>query len=249
MIEKEFQVDGAGSLDVRFASGRLTLREGAPGKIFVRVDGKTIGLNVDQRGSTVTISNDRSGFLSGGRYQITVDLPAGCEVSASVASADIQSKAHLGRLDVNSASGDIRVTNVDELSAKTASGDVHGNVVGRCSFVSASGDIHLNHVREKFEASTASGDVHVEEVTNDMTSSTLSGDLSIEKFSGENLRIKAVSGSARVGIPAGTSVNLDATTRAGDIRLPEPAADNLEPIGHANVTARMVSGDLTIKRV
>lgn len=249
MIEKEFQVDGAGSIDIRFASGRLTLREGAAGAILVRVDGKTNGLNVDQRGSTVTISNDRSGFLGGGRYQITVDVPVGCEVSASVASADIQSKAHLGRLEVNSASGDIRVTNVDELSAKTASGDVHGNVVGRCSFVSASGDIHLNHVGEKFEASTASGDVYVEAVDADMTSSTLSGDLNVKRFSGENLKVKAVSGSVRVGIPAGTAVSLDATTRSGDIRLPEPSAGDTAPIGHANVTARLVSGDLTIKRV
>jgi DUF4097 and DUF4098 domain-containing protein YvlB len=178
-----------------------------------------------------------------------VDAPAGCDVSASVASADIESKTHLGRLDVNSASGDIRITTVDELNAKTASGDVHGDLVGRCSFASASGDIRLNRAEGKFEASTASGDVYVDEATDDMTSSTLSGDLNLKKFSGENLRIKAVSGSARVGIPAGTAVSLDATTRSGDIRLPEPSSDTVEPTGHTNVTARLVSGDLTIKRV
>jgi len=249
VIEKEFGIEGAGSVDVRFASGRLTLREGEAGKIFVRVDGKTDNLNVDKRGSTVTISHDRSGFLGGGRYQITLDVPPGCEVSVSVASADIQSKAHLGLLEVNSASGDVRVTSVDELSAKTASGDVHGDVVGRCSFVSASGDIRIAKVEGKFEASTASGDVYVDEAGDDITSSTLSGDLGVKRFSGENLRVKAVSGSVRVGIPAGTAVNLDATTRSGDIRLPEPEANNIAPIGHANVTARLVSGDLTIKRV
>jgi DUF4097 and DUF4098 domain-containing protein YvlB len=249
VIEKEFQVDGPGSIDVRFSSGRLTIREGSSGHIFVRVDGKTDSLNIEQSGSTVSISNDRSGFLGGGRYQITVDVPTGCALSASVASADIESKTHLGRLDVNTASGDIRITSADELNAKTASGDVHGDLVGRCSFASASGDIRLNRAEGKFEASTASGDVYVDEATDDMTSSTLSGDLNLKKFSGENLRIKAVSGSARVGIPAGTAVSLDATTRSGDIRLPEPSADTVEPTGHTNVTARLVSGDLTIKRV
>jgi Toastrack DUF4097 len=249
VIEKEFSVDGSPAVDVRFSSGRLQVKEGQPGSILVNVDGKTDDLFVEQSGSTVTIGSQRNGFLATSRYRITLSVPPGCDITANVASANIQCDPHVGRLNVNSASGDVRFTDAVEVTAHTASGDVHGATTQLCSFVSASGDLHLGTATGKTTASTASGDIYLDEVDGDFSGSSLSGDVSIRRFSGENLKVKAVSGNVRLGIPAGTAVNLDATTRSGHIRLPEPSKDKLEPTGRADVSVSLVSGDLTIKRV
>lgn len=248
MIEKEFAIEGNPGVDVRFASGRLHVKEGKPGRIVVTVDGKTDDLFVEQSGSIVTIGSRRNSFLATSRYRMTIVAPPGCDVTANVASADIQCDSHVGRLSVNSASGDVRFTDANELTAHTASGDVHGETVQLCSFVSASGDLHLGTAAAKTSASTASGDIYVDQVDGDFSASSLSGDVSIRRFSGENLRAKAVSGNVRLGIPAGTAVNLDATTRSGHIRLPEPSDDNPAPTSNADVNVSLVSGDLTIKR-
>lgn len=249
MIEEEFQVDGTGELDVRFSSGRLHIKEGSPGRIAVTVDGRTADLVLEQSGSIVTIGSRKSGFLTSSRYQISVEVPVGCDVTANVASADVQTECEIGRLQVNSASGDVRFTKAGDVTARTASGDVHGSVARYCSFVSASGDLHLDRTIGKTTASTASGDIYVREVEGDFSGSSLSGDINIDRFSGDDLTAKAVSGNVRIGVPAGTAINLDATTRTGSIRLPKPSNDQSEPTGNADVSVSLVSGDLTIKRV
>lgn len=249
MIDKEFLVEGQGSVEVRFASGRLNVVEGAPGKIRVTVDGSTSDLTIEQVGSLITVGTRKSGFLVSSRYRITVEAPHGTNISASVASADVQCDIKSGQFDIKTASGDVRFTHTETLTAHTASGDIHGTSTGVCNLVSASGDLHLDSASGKVSASTASGDIYVNHATADVNASSLSGDVIIGRFEGENLKAKAVSGNVKLGIPAGTEVNLDANSLSGNIRLPEPSAENSPRRSHADISVSLVSGDLTIKRV
>jgi hypothetical protein len=56
--------------------------------------------------------------------------------------------------------------------------------------------------------------------------------------------------SARLGIPIGTTVDLDATTLSGQVILPEAVEETTSPSErHTSVRVKMVSGDLEIRRV
>ncbi len=250
MIDRTFEVEGPGSVEIRTVAGRIDVKEGRSDSIRVMADVPESKLTVEQRGPVVTVASEKRGFLSAGSVNVTVEVPPGCNVLANVVSADVFCQPPLGRLEVNSASGDIRFANAEELNAKTASGDVHGtDIGGRCTFVSASGDIHLGTIEGRSEISTASGDVHISDVSAQLTASTMSGDIYIRRFAGDDLKSKSLSGSVRLGIPAGTSVELDATTRSGDIRLPKPSKVKKEVTRHANIEIRLVSGDVTLNRV
>lgn len=250
MIDREFQIDGVAKIEARIASGRLEIRQGPAGTVRVEADAKEGDLRVEQRGQTVVIATERRGWLSSGRAEVVVTVPEGSNLTAGVASADVVCNVALGRLKVNTASGDVRFTEAEQVDLKTASGNVQGNSAGRISFASASGDIYLGVAGGRAELSTAAGGVRIEEAAGTVTSSTMSGDLDIRRFGGEDLEAKALSGDVRLGIPAGTTLDLQATTLSGDIHLPQPSADSAkQPIAHATVNVKLTSGDLTIKRV
>lgn len=250
MIDQSFDVDGAGRVELRISSGRIEIKRGQVGRIGVMVSGTTSDLTVEQRGSVVYISTERKGILVSRGVHITLEVGDGCDVQASVASADVTSEAALGQLEVNAASGDIRFTEASELTAKTASGDVRGANLDRCHFVSASGDLHLGTIGGRADVSTASGDIHIDNAGGALSTSTMSGDVYVRVFSGEEFKSKSMSGSVRLGIPAGTRVDLDVNTMTGEILLPEPATTEPPSAGPtATVYVKTVSGDLRINRV
>lgn len=258
-MEKSFQVGADGALDVRIASGKVEVKRGQEGVIVVRGRGATENLSVEQHGSTVWVSSEpRSAQISkrihigvGRSVYLAIEVPDGIDIDVNVASADVECEPPSARLNVNSASGDIRFTDTGELTVKTASGDVHGHRVdGKLNFVSASGDLHIESIGDRAAVSTASGDIQIGEVSGPITTSTLSGDVQVRRFAGDDFAAKSMSGSVDIGIPAGSSVDLDATTLSGDITLPEPQdPPSGTPAGNVDLKVRLVSGDLKVRRV
>jgi hypothetical protein len=250
VIEQSFDITSDASVDVRIASGKVEIRRGPVGRALVKARGDTDNLTVEQRGSTIWISSDRRNTWVSRSVHVTVEIPDGLDIDAGVASADFECEPAARRLTINSASGDIRLTDCIDLSVKTASGDVHGNQVrGRLDFVSASGDLHVAETGDRADVSTASGDVRILDARGPVNVSTMSGDVRVARFHGDDFRAKAMSGNVDIGLPAGTSVDLEATTLSGDIRLPDPSAEPATEARNASVSVRLVSGDLTIRRV
>jgi hypothetical protein len=58
-----------------------------------------------------------------------------------------------------------------------------------------------------------------------------------------------MSGSVRLGIPAGTRLDLDANSLSGRIRLPSPNPSPEPPEREMTARIRLVSGDLRIDRI
>lgn len=251
MIEETFSVEETPSLDIRVASGKVSVRKGAAGTVTVRAKGNTDNLMVEQRGSTIWISNEQRRSWMDKSVHLTVEVPDGTDLDASVASADVVCEVPMGRLTINSASGDIRFTDADEIVVKTASGDVSGNnVAGRVNFTSASGDLQLDVVDDRAELSTASGNMRVGTASGAIITSTMSGDVRIDTYLGSDLSAKGMSGRVDLGVPGGTTVHLDATTMSGTIDLPEPSTTHDTPdLGTLNLRVRLVSGDLKLRRV
>ncbi len=258
-MEKSFEVGDDGALDVRIASGKVEIKRGQDGVIVVRGRGDTENLNVEQHGSTVWVSSEsRSTQISkrihigvGRAVYLSIEVPEGIDIVVHVASADLECDPPSARLNVNSASGDIRFTDTGDLTVKTASGDVHGHKVGgRLDFVSASGDLHVESIGDRASVSTASGDIQIGDAMGPVVTSTMSGDVEVRRFGGDDFAAKSMSGSVDIGIPAGSSVDLDATTLSGRIILPEPQDAPVETsIGSVDLKVKLVSGDLKVRRI
>ncbi len=258
-MEKSFEVGSDGALDVRIASGKIEVKRGREGVIVIRGRGDTENLVVEQHGSTVWVSSEpRSTQISkrihigvGRSVYLSIEVPDGIDIDVNVASADLECDPVSARLNVNSASGDIRFTDTGDLTVKTASGDVHGRTVsGKLNFVSASGDLHIDSIGDRASVSTASGDIQIGEARGPITTSTMSGDVEVRRFGGDDFAAKSMSGSIDIGIPAGSSVDLDATTLSGDIILPEPQdAPSGTLAGSVDLKVKLVSGDLKVRRV
>ncbi|HEY6635726.1 MAG TPA: DUF4097 family beta strand repeat-containing protein [Acidimicrobiia bacterium] len=250
MIHETFTVDGPPDLEVSIESGRVEVREGPPGKVEVKVDTKLPDFVVEQRGNSITISSDRSSWLSRGAASVVISTPAGTDLRVAVASAQIQCDLDLGKVEIKTASGDIEMGRAETLVVRTSSGDLDIRSVERSlRFTSASGDMRVsNSAGGSLGVSTASGDVDIEasDATIDITSA--SGDAAIRQFTGRSAYFKTMSGNVDLGIPSGSSVELDVSTLSGKVRLPDPEPRQGPAQRQMSVRAKLVSGDFTIVR-
>lgn len=252
MIHKTFTVDGLPDLEVRIEAGRLEVHEAGSGKVDVTVDTRLPGFIVEQRGNSIVVSSDKdAGWLSRGSAYVVIETPPGSDLRASVASAPVTVDVDLGKVEIKSASGDIDIDRARDVIVKSASGDLHVGRVDRALRVtSASGDVRVEEtVSGSMVVSTASGDVHIEESDATIEMNTASGDAYIRNFTGRSANFKSMSGGIDLGIPSGTTVELDVNTLSGKVRLPDPEPSQGTSTRHMSIRAKLVSGDFTIERV
>lgn len=250
MIHKTFPVDGLPDIDVRIESGRVEVHRGDEHQVDVQVETKLPGFIVEQRGNSIVVSSDReAGWLSRGSAYAVIRTPPGADLRVSVASAPVDIDVDLGKVDIKTASGDVEIGKAETLVVKSASGDVHAEKIARALRVtSASGDVRAEKVEGTVVVSTASGDVHIEKADATVDVSTASGDAYIQRFTGRSANFKAMSGTVHLGIPTGTTVELDVSILSGKLRLPDPEERREAPVRHMTIRAKLVSGDFVIDR-
>lgn len=251
MIQREFTVDQSPDLEIRVESGRVEVQEGSDGRVEVSVDTKASDFIVEQRGNSIVVASDRdTPWMSRGKAYVVVAAPPGIDLTVAVASAPVQARLRLGKVDVKTASGDVELGSADSVDIKTASGDAEIAAVAQAlSFTSASGDLMVRgQCAGNVTASTASGDVRIAECTASISVNSASGDVNLGRFSGRNANFKTMSGDIDLGIPGGTDVSLDARLLSGKLRLPDPEPRKNGAERQMSIRAKMVSGDLTITR-
>ncbi|MEA1903665.1 MAG: DUF4097 family beta strand repeat-containing protein [Actinomycetota bacterium] len=250
MINEVFQVGSDAEVDVHTHSGRVEVKTGSQDTISVEVETRDPGFIVEKRGDLIFVSSDKNtGWLSRGSAYVSIVVPESTDVSIATASARTECRGQLGRVEVKTASGNVEVEAAESLTIKTASAKADiGTVSGDVRVNTASGDITVEVSRGKAAFSSASGDIRVEESSGVFSASTASGNIRINRFSGSSASFKSMSGTATIGIPAGTKLDLDATILSGKLKLPKAAAG--PPVDHQmSVRAKIVSGDLVIKRL
>ena len=251
MIHQEFSVGPSPEMDVRIQSGRIEVSEGPAGKVIVDVDTSDPGFTVEQRGDLILVSSDKnSNWLSRNSAYVQIEVPPGADASISTASADIECHAPLGKVILKTASGEVEVDQAVDVNIKTASGDAEvRQVSGDIKVSSASGDVEVGDCGGKANFSAASGDIEVETGRGSIVASTASGDVTVNSFSGRRATFKTMSGTVTVGVPAGTVLDLDATLLSGNLNLPKPTKDAPDTKRNMSISAKLVSGDLNIRRV
>ncbi len=252
MIEKTFDVTGTPEVSIRIQSGRIDLVEGNTGVVKVRVSTRDPDFVVERRGDLIDIhTSEEGGWVGSSSAEVWVELPAGSNVVARSASADVDTTVDLGKLEVKTASGDVSMQGADKVIIKTASGDTTIGAVGSAlRFNSASGDLVVrDEIHGSLVATTASGDLHLIDTDAILEISTVSGDALIDRFHGRSAAVKTMSGSVEIGIPTGTRLDLDVSLLSGKLRLP-PNTTETGPTGRQmSLKVKTVSGDLTLNRL
>lgn len=251
-IEREFIVEDTPELDVRIQSGRVEIVRGEPGKVKVTVDTSDRDFVVEQRGDLIVVSSDKdTSWLSRGSAFVVIEAPEGSDAVVATASARVESQIPLGHVEVKTASGEVDIASAEAADLKTASGDTRiGHTTKALRFKTASGDLFVTDKSEgTISLASASGDIHIAEARGSLDMNTVSGDVFVPKFLGQKASLKSMSGDIRLGIPAGTNVDLDASLLSGTLHLPDAPAEKTETERYMTIRAKLVSGNLRIDRV
>jgi DUF4097 and DUF4098 domain-containing protein YvlB len=155
-----------------------------------------------------------------------VTVPRGAIVNVNSVSGDIKVTTVDGALRVNTVSGDVTVSAAAALeSAKTVSGDVDVQSAGSTGDITAgsvSGDVTLKGVKARgFDLNSVSGNVTLTDVTCDrVKANSVSGDMSFIGPLAKGGRYTFQSHSGDVTLTTGAAVGFEMTASSfsGDIR-------------------------------
>ena len=245
----EFRVGDRPRVEVRYTAGSLRVVTGEPGIVVVGVDGGALDRFItEQVGDTVVVSTERGGWFLRSSYDVALTVPPATELEVRVGSADVGVDGVVRAVRARLGSGDVRLAGVDEVAdVKVASGDVSiGDVGGRLEVSAASGDLEVARVAGTAKAGTVSGDIRLGRVMGRAEAHTASGDITIDTFEGPVLAARTVSGTVRVGIPAGRRVYLDVQTTAGSVRNEFDFVADQTARGESEVRVKTISGDVLI---
>ncbi len=192
------------------------------------------------------------GFFSrSAKVGVRVRCPQASALDCNTASADVVASGVLRDVQVKTASGDVQLAHVGELGVTSASGDVRVEEVqggGRINTVS--GDVRVGAVRADLGANTVSGDVELGEVDHDVAVQSVSGDQRLRALRAGDAKLTSVSGDVEVGVVTGTRLFVDASSTSGDVRseievgAEQPAGEGTE----ASLRVKTVSGDIALTR-
>ena len=259
---ESFEVGGRATIGLNLPSGEAAFVPGEPGTVEVLVEGHHADeFVVEESGGRISLRTPGGLRSRWDSLDVTVRTAPGTDVEVRAASADVGARVELGSLDVEVASGDLRVGDVTgNAVVRSASGDVEIGVVGgELAANTASGDLRLGEARGRAILSTASGDARLGSALAALSASTQSGDLVVGRYEGGDLECGSTSGDVRIGLPPGRALDVDLNSISGDIRSdfstepggpPQPSSTRTTE--DTGVTARLrvktVSGDIALVR-
>lgn len=211
--------------------------------VEVRQDGDRIVVSLRDKGK-FGISIAGSGFSLGSLIfgneglRVRARVPHGAALTVKTASADTKLTGHFGRLEVNSASGDVRL---------------RGEVAEDATVKTVSGDVELDRVDGDLTVNCVSGDVRARSVAGSVDTKSVSGDIRLEALTAGDVRFTSVSGDIEIGIAQGSLLDVDAGSTSGDLSSDVPLGSE-PPAGEAAagptviLRGRTVSGDVRVFR-
>ncbi len=246
-----FEVVGPPRIDVRIRSGDVIIRPSGGETVTVELSGNAETVEA----TTVDATHDSISVRSRPQRQrwfsrtmdVLISAPPGGSVRVNLGAGDVVVRIPLSSLDVNTGAGDVLIDEVvDELRVKVASGDVTTRKnVRDANIMSASGDIRVREASD-IAVSTASGSMDLRVVTGSARIKSASGDLKLREFSGPELTVTTMSGSAIIGLVPGMTVDAKITAMSGELRN-RIKPSKVEKTRRTSLTVKSLSGDVTLK--
>jgi DUF4097 and DUF4098 domain-containing protein YvlB len=249
MLEHTFQTPNPANIEVSIPSGDISVETDGTEETYVSVDGDERLLEhieVHSNGDRVAIKLREKGkfgfsfgsFFGDGGLRVEVRAPHGSSVRVKTASADTELEGHFGALELNSASGDVRL---------------RGEIAENATIRTVSGDVELERVDGDLSVQCVSGDVRARAIAGSVDTKSVSGDIRLDALASGDVRFTSVSGDIEIGIAPGSLVDVDAGSTSGDLSSEVPLASE-PPSGEGTAAptvvlrGRTVSGDVRVFR-
>ncbi len=204
----------------------------------------------------------------GGSIDVTIGLPAGSHVHATLGLGDVDCEGRLGDCRIKTGLGRIRLDQADTLNLRSGAGDISvDRVTGRAEVTAGSGEVRLRELDSSAVIKNSNGDTWVGVAGGDLRLNAANGSIAVDlahasvgaKSANGDVRLGEVVrgavvletkiGDLEVGIREGTAAWLDVSSRVGHVQnaldaaeAPEPSAETVE------VRARTSVGEVVIRR-
>jgi len=184
----------------------------------------------------------RAPFGWSNRVELEVLVPASVPVEARATSGSLEIDGVRAPVRAETSSGSLKVTNVG----------------GPAEVKATSGSITLENISGEVTASTSSGDLRGKRLQRVRQATTSSGDIMLEAIVAGPTEVRATSGDVDVKLLPGSSAQIDASSRSGDVRgrglsLTSPTQERRAlkgalgtPAADAVLTVQTTSGDIEL---
>src|SRR5581483_9912010 len=194
------------TLEVSIPSGDIEVETESSEETALTIDGDERmleAIEVRHDGNRVTVTmRDKGRFgisfgtlFGNGGLKVHARVPAAASVKVKTASADTQLSGHFSGVELNSASGDLRV---------------HGEVAEDATIKTVSGDVELERVEGDLSVQCVSGDVRARVAAGSVETKTVSGDIRLDTLTAGDVRFTSVSGDIEIGVAQGSLLDVDA---------------------------------------
>jgi hypothetical protein len=205
---------------------------------------------VEFSGGRLTVKTTVAGRKTGS-VAISIDLPAGSSLAASVANSSLHADGPLGECDLHMASGQVQLDRIGALEANIAAGEVAvGHIAGRASIEGGTaGQLWIGDARADLDLTNGSGGFDIDRADGDVTAKTGAGAIRIGRLARGQAELVNGSGNIEIGISEGSAARADANSERGTVRNSVPPQE--DPGAFENkvtVHARTRHGDVTIHR-
>lgn len=230
-------------------------------------------VTVDLTGGLLQITAQRSWRVNslwgnGGAVDVTLELPAGSDLSVELAMGRLDVDGPVGRCRVKTAYGNVRLDRTGVLEVRTSFGDITADVVagsadlstgsgslrigridGDAVIKNSNGETRLDEVTGTLQVKAANGDISVARALDSVDARTAYGSVRVAEVQRGSAALETAYGDVEVGISAGTAAWLDASSKVGVVRSSLEATDSpAESEQTVEVRARTSYGDISITR-
>jgi DUF4097 and DUF4098 domain-containing protein YvlB len=204
----------------------------------------------------------------GGSIDVTIELPAGSHVHATVGVGDVHGDGPLGDCRIRTGLGRIVLDRAEALNLKSGAGDITvERAAGHAEVTTGSGDVRLGALDSAAVIKNSNGDTWVGAAGGELRINAANGNIAVDlaqagvaaKSANGDVRLGEVVrgsvvletkiGDLEVGVREGTAAWLDLNARFGHLHnaldvaeAPEPTAETVEVRGRTSV------GEIVIRR-
>ena len=212
-VDEHRPADATGLVEIQNVAGRVEVV--GWDKAEVAVTG-TLGAGVERldftsAGSHTTVhvvmhetAGINIGWHNGGDANLVVHVPSGSSLTASLVSADLTVAGIAGNQEVNTVSGDMRLSAQRDVRIVTVSGDVQ---------------LTAGPESRRIDIRTVSGDLTVSGGAGELKVKTVSGDGSLSLGTLTRAQVNTVSGDFTVGAGLAADGRFEAESVSGDFRI------------------------------
>ena len=204
---------------------------------------------VDFSGGQLTVKTTVSGSKDGS-VAITIDLPAGSSLVASVAHSSVLADGQLGDCELHMASGSVQLARVGALRADIAAGELTvGHVAGRATVEGGTAAVRIGDAAADLDLTNGNGGFDIDRADGSVTATTGAGAIRVGRLTRGQAELVNGSGNIEIGISEGTAALVDAHSERGTVRNSVPPQDDPDASGNkVTVHARTRHGDIIIHR-